>query len=217
MALRPASCSLDASQVSALQFNRVQGSGNASARPSSETARSIPRSLRKLLAAILLVCEKNTVKHDYGERWPLGNQVLRTERGKLNSDSTALEINTADNLSRTSRRTSNDLLFALHGPYAPKPLNYDVVCQSAEEVQDTRNAPAISMGAYLEKSGQSRLLTAISIYSQLGTSRDQIRLLYMNAVALFIWQTMGKCPKLIGAQHRPPKSALLVFGIPFSE
>ena len=97
------------------------------------------------------------------------------------------------------------------------PLNYDVVCQSSDEVQDTQNAPAISMGAYLVESNQARLLTTISIYGQPSTGRDQIRLLYMNAVALLVWQTMGRCPKLIGAQHRPPKSALLVFGVPFSE
>jgi hypothetical protein len=39
----------------------------------------------------------------------------------------------------------------------------------------------------------------------------------MNAVALRIWKAMGKQPKLIGAQHRPPKTAQLAFGVPFSE
>jgi len=129
----------------------------------------------------------------------------------------AIDINMADNLRRTSRQTSNDLLFALHGLYVPKPLNYDVVSQSADDVQDTQNAPAISMGAYLVESHQARLLTTISIYSAPGTTRDQIRLLYMNAVGLLVWQTMGRCPNLISAQHRPPRSALLVFGVPFSE
>jgi hypothetical protein len=39
----------------------------------------------------------------------------------------------------------------------------------------------------------------------------------MNAVALVVWKAMGKLPNLIGAQHRPPKTALLSFGVPFSE
>jgi hypothetical protein len=113
--------------------------------------------------------------------------------------------------------TSNDLLFSLHGEYVPKSLNYEIVAQGADEVQDIQNAPAVSMGRYLADSGQTRLLTKISIYSSRGESREQIRLLYMNAVALLIWKTMGKRPNLIGAQHRPPRSALLTFGIPFSE
>ena len=120
-------------------------------------------------------------------------------------------------LRHSSHETSNDLLFTLHGVYSPRALNYEIVAQSADEVQDIRNAPALSMGAYLEETGQARLLTSISIYSRLGDSREQIRLLFMNSVAFLIWQAMGKYPKLIGAQHRPPKNALLTFGIPFSE
>jgi hypothetical protein len=73
------------------------------------------------------------------------------------------------------------------------------------------------MGPYLIDSGQTRLLTTISIYSQRGENREQVRLLYMNAVALLVWKAMGKRPNLIGAQHRPPKTALLTFGVPFSE
>ena len=82
-----------------------------------------------------------------------------------------------------------------------------------------RMPSTVSMGRYLDMadSGQTRLLTEISIYSSRGESREQIRLLYMNAVALLIWKTMGKRPNLIGAQHRPPRSALLTFGVPFSE
>ncbi len=114
-------------------------------------------------------------------------------------------------------RTSNDLLFNLHGEYARRSLNYEIVAQSAEEVQDIQNAPAFSMGQYLVHSGQTRLLTEISIYSSRGESREQLRLLYMNAVALLIWKAMGKQPNLIGAQHRPPRIALLAFGVPFSE
>lgn len=113
--------------------------------------------------------------------------------------------------------TSNDLLLSLDEENSRKSLNYQVVAQNAEEVQDIQNAPAISMGPYLIESGQTQLLTTISIYSQRGEVREQVRLLYMNAVALRIWKAMGKQPSLIGTQHRPPKTALLAFGVPFSE
>lgn len=113
--------------------------------------------------------------------------------------------------------TSNDLLFSLEEECSRKTLNYKIVAQSADEVQDIQNAPAISMGFYLIDSAQTQLLTTISIYAQRGEVREQVRLLYMNAVALRIWKAMGKQPKLIGAQHRPPKTALLAFGVPFSE
>ena len=113
--------------------------------------------------------------------------------------------------------TSNDLLFNLDEPGFEKPLNYGIVAQSAEEVQNIQNSPAVSMGPYLIESGQTQLLTTISIYSQRGEHRDQVRLLYMNDVAFRTWKAMGKQPNLIGAQHRPPKTALLAFGVPFSE
>ena len=114
-------------------------------------------------------------------------------------------------------QTSNDLLFRLDRERSRQSPNYEIVAQSAEEMQDTQNAPAVSMGPYLIESGQTRLLTTISIYSQRGENREQIRLLYMNAVALRVWKAMGKRPRLIGAQHRPPRNALLTFGVPFSE
>jgi len=113
--------------------------------------------------------------------------------------------------------TSNDLLFSLEGEHSRKTLNYEIVAQSVEEVQDIQNAPSVSMGPYLIDSGQVQLLTTISIYAQQGEVRERVRLLYMNAVALRIWKAMGKQPNLIGGQHRPPKTALLAFGVPFSE
>lgn len=73
------------------------------------------------------------------------------------------------------------------------------------------------MGPYLISSEQTRLLTTLSIYSLRGGSREQIRLLYMNAAALRVWKTMGKQPNIVGAQQRPPHAALLTFGVPFSE
>ena len=112
---------------------------------------------------------------------------------------------------------TNDLLFDLDPGRSRTALNYQIVAQSTEEVQDIQNAPAISMGQYLIESEQVKLLTTISIYSQQGDSRDQVRLLYMNATALLIWKAMGRRPTLLGVLHRPPKTALLAFGIPFSE
>jgi len=122
-----------------------------------------------------------------------------------------------DNPQYSSTHTSNDVLFDLEEEQSQRSLNYEIVAQSAEEVQDIQNAPAVSMGPYLIESGQTQLLTTISIYSLRGESREQVRLLYMNAVALRVWKAMGKRPNLVGAQHRPPKTALLAFGVPFSE
>lgn len=95
--------------------------------------------------------------------------------------------------------------------------NYTVVAQNANEVQDIRNAPSVSMARFLVESDQMGLLPTISIYAERGTNRSQVRLLYMNAAALIIWKEMGKQPAEIGTQHRPARTALLAFGMPFSE
>jgi hypothetical protein len=116
-----------------------------------------------------------------------------------------------------SGRTSNDVLGDLVGKHKPAALNYQIIAQNAEDLREVQNAPAVSMGPYLLESGQIRLLTTISVYSLRGDSREQIRLLYMNATAFRIWQEMGKAPKIIGEQARPPHTALLSFGVPFSE
>ena len=113
--------------------------------------------------------------------------------------------------------TSNDLLRSLVAKHASATLNYQIIAQSAEDVQNIENAPAVSMGPYLLKSGQTSLLRTISIYSLRGDSREQVRLLYMNADAIHVWEQMGRTPKIIGAQVRPPHAALLAFGVPFSE
>lgn len=115
-----------------------------------------------------------------------------------------------------STRTSNDLLFSLTSEHTA-PRNYEAVAQSVDDIRDIENAPAVSMGPYLLASGQARLLTTISIYSLRGDSSERARLLYMNATALRIWVEMGKIPKPLGSQFRPPHEALLVFGVPFSE
>ncbi len=93
---------------------------------------------------------------------------------------------------------------------------YQIVAQSAEDVQSVENAPAVSMGPYLIKSGQTSLLKTLSIYSLRGETREQMRLLYMNAPALEVWQQMGKVPKIVGARSRPPRTAMLALGVPFS-
>ena len=112
--------------------------------------------------------------------------------------------------------TSNDLLHDLVAKQYGADGNYQIVVQSADDVQDIENALAVSIGPYLLKSDQTRLLTTISVYSRRGESREQMRLLYMNAAAIRVWEEMGKAPKIIGAQVRPPHTALLTFGVPFS-
>ncbi|MGC2637663.1 MAG: hypothetical protein WA294_10830 [Acidobacteriaceae bacterium] len=117
----------------------------------------------------------------------------------------------------SSSHTSNDLWLRLNAEHPPKEMNYEVVAQNADEVRNVENAPPVSMGPYLVESGQMQLLTTISIYTERGTNPDQLRLLYMNASALHFWKTMGRNPRLAGARHRPPSTALLMYGVPFSE
>ncbi len=99
--------------------------------------------------------------------------------------------------------TSNDLLFDLDLGRSRTALNYEIVAQSAEEVQNIQNAPAISMGQYLVESDQVKLLTTISIYTQHGETRDQVRLLYMNAAALLSMESDGKAAKTGWASSSP--------------
>jgi hypothetical protein len=96
-------------------------------------------------------------------------------------------------------------------------LNYTVAAQNATEVQDIQNAPSISMVRFLVESDQMSFLPTISIYVERGTNHSQVRLLYMNAAALILWKEMGKQATEIGTQHRPARTALLAFVVPFSE
>jgi hypothetical protein len=96
-------------------------------------------------------------------------------------------------------------------------MSYDVLSQTAAEVADLGNAPAVAIGPYLLKTEQTRLLRVISIYAKRGDSREQLRLLYMNAPALALWREMDKRANIIEQTKRPPTSATLVFGVPFSE
>jgi len=50
------------------------------------------------------------------------------------------------NLQYPSGHTSNDLLLSLDEENFKKALNYQIVAQSAEEVQNIQNAHAISIG-----------------------------------------------------------------------
>ncbi len=95
-------------------------------------------------------------------------------------------------------------------------LDYQVVAQSTDDVYDTGNSPAVSMGHYLLESWQTSLLNRISSYGLRGESREQRRLLYMNAAAMRVWTEMGKIPRIIGAQNFPPRAAILTLGIPFT-
>ncbi|GAC1655580.1 MAG: hypothetical protein NVS9B15_16450 [Acidobacteriaceae bacterium] len=98
-----------------------------------------------------------------------------------------------------------------------EPQSYTVVTQSFAEVQDPDGSPAISMGLFLVARDQMGLLPRISIYSERGTNRERMRLLYMNGSALRVWKAMGMHPNETGRQFRPPRSAVLAFGMPFGE
>jgi hypothetical protein len=75
--------------------------------------------------------------------------------------------------------TSNDLLLLLTSRQLQNTFTYGTIAPTAGDVQDVQNSPAISMGPYLIISGQTDLLRSISIYSERGNSRKQVRLLYM--------------------------------------
>jgi hypothetical protein len=95
--------------------------------------------------------------------------------------------------------------------------NYTIVAQSRDEVVEAGGSPSVSMWPYLLASGQEMLLNSMSVYTDKGTSREQVRLLYMNAGALKLWREMGHVCIVIGTSHRPPRTATLSFGMPFSE
>lgn len=95
--------------------------------------------------------------------------------------------------------------------------NYTLVAQSRDEMLVPENSPSISMWPYLLQSAQTARLNRISIYAERGTSREQSRILYMNADALRVWREMGMLAIVIGESHRPSRNAMLCFGMPFSE
>jgi hypothetical protein len=113
--------------------------------------------------------------------------------------------------------TSNDLLLLFTTQRLQNGFTYGTIAQTAVEVQDVQNSPAVSIGPYLVILGQAELFRYISVYSERGKSREQVRLLYMNAAALGVWNEMGRSTRIIGGQKRPPRTAQLMYGIPFSE
>lgn len=96
-------------------------------------------------------------------------------------------------------------------------MHYTTLRQSAAELSDPASAPAVSMGDYLLTMGEERRLRRISIYQERGSSREEMRLLYMNEEALAVWRAMGGVGEAVGERHRPPRTALLSYGVPFSE
>lgn len=113
--------------------------------------------------------------------------------------------------------TSNDVLSRLQALPKDRSATYHVIAQDADEVRDIQNAPAISMSHFMTATEQTRLLATLSIYSERGSRQDEVRLLYMNEVAFSIWKAMGKAATVIGYRHRPPSTAQLTLGIPFSD
>ena len=96
-------------------------------------------------------------------------------------------------------------------------MNYVTLRQGVEAVRDPGNAPAVSMGVYLVGIGEEERFRRISIYQERGSTRDEVRLLYMNREALGVWRAMARPGIEVGQRHRPPRTALLSFGVPFSE
>jgi len=95
--------------------------------------------------------------------------------------------------------------------------NYTLVAQSRDEMLVPENSPSISMWPYLLQSAQTARLNRISVYAERGTSREQSRILYLNADALRVWREMRMPTTIIGESHRPSRNAMLCFGMPFSE
>ena len=62
-------------------------------------------------------------------------------------------------------------------------MSYDVLSQTAAEVAELGTAPAVAIGPYMLKTGQT-FLRVISIYAKRSDSQEQLRLFYMNAPAL---------------------------------
>jgi hypothetical protein len=96
-------------------------------------------------------------------------------------------------------------------------LNYSILEQTTDQLREIENSPSVSMWPYLVDSAQTALVNKISIYTEAGKTSEQARRLYMNATALEVWTSMKRATARTGEVHRPPKSAQLCFGMPFSE
>lgn len=102
-------------------------------------------------------------------------------------------------------------------PPSDKPLRYSVLAQSHIDLADPENSPSISMWGYLLASAQTQRLNEISVYAEHGTTAEKIRFLYFNDFGLTIWAEMARPVEVMGRLHRPPRGAVLSFGMPFSE
>ncbi len=100
---------------------------------------------------------------------------------------------------------------------ADKPTHYSILSQSRHDLDDPENSPSISMWPYLLASAQTQRLNEISVYVEHGLTADTMRYLYMNDFALGIWGEMKKNTEVLSRLHRPPRGAVLSFGMPFSE
>ncbi len=98
-----------------------------------------------------------------------------------------------------------------------RPLKYSILTQSHTDLADPHNSPSVSMWEYLLASAQTQRLNEISIYMEHGTTVEKIRFLYLNDVALTLWQEMEKPVDVMGRLHRPPRGAVLAFGMPFAD
>lgn len=94
---------------------------------------------------------------------------------------------------------------------------YSILLQSREDIDDPSKSPAIMMWPYLLASAQTQRLNESSIYVEHGATAEKIRFLYFNDFALSIWQEMRKGGPVLGRLHRPPRSAVLSFGMPFAD
>jgi hypothetical protein len=124
----------------------------------------------------------------------------------------------------SSSHTSHDLLFKLDGEYSRKSLNYEIVAQTAEEVQDLQNAPVVSMGSYLVESGQvkpgdsmtmvfngaAKAIEGIQVASYLSDPKDAVTLAVQFA-KLPSARPVRRRSELSGASRFPPPSTAGLF------
>lgn len=106
---------------------------------------------------------------------------------------------------------------ALGVPERVARLAYSILHQSYTELDVEGSSPSVSMWPHLLASEETQLANTISVYSERGTTKACVRLLYMNDVALRVWGRMGHPCVVQGTLHRPPRTAVLAFGKPFSE
>ena len=98
-----------------------------------------------------------------------------------------------------------------------KKMVYSILRQSRADLEVSGSSPSVSMWPHLLAKAETQLANTLSVYSERGDSKRNLRVLYMNDVALRIWQEMGQPCDVVGHVSRPPKTAVLAFGKPFSE